>query len=82
MPKGVMLTHENALAFVDWCSDVFAPTAADRFSSHAPFHFDLSILDIYLCVKHAAKLHLVSEELGKNPKDLAEFIAARQITVW
>lgn len=82
MPKGVMLTHENALSFVDWGSDVFAPTAADRFSSHAPFHFDLSILDIYLCVKHSAELHLVSEELGKNPKDLAEFIAARQLTVW
>jgi amino acid adenylation domain-containing protein len=82
MPKGVMLTHENALSFVEWCSDVFAPTTEDRFSSHAPFHFDLSILDIYLCIKHAAELHLVSEELGKNPKDLAEFIAARRLTVW
>jgi amino acid adenylation domain-containing protein len=82
MPKGVMLTHENALSFVEWSSDVFEPTAADRFSSHAPFHFDLSILDIYLCVKHAAELHLVSEELGKNPKDLAELIAARQLTIW
>jgi len=82
MPKGVMLTHENALSFVDWCSDVFEPSAADRFSSHAPFHFDLSILDIYLCVKHAAELHLLSEELGKNPKELAEFIAARQLTIW
>jgi hypothetical protein len=40
-----MLSHENAVSFVDWCSETFAPTAADRFSSHAPFHFDLSILD-------------------------------------
>ncbi len=72
MPKGVMLTHENALSFVDWSSDVFQPTGADRFSSHAPFHFDLSVFE----------LHLVSEELGKNPKDLAEFIATRRLTVW
>jgi amino acid adenylation domain-containing protein len=82
MPKGVMLTHENALSFVEWCASVFEPTEADRFSSHAPFHFDLSILDIYLAIKHGAALYLISEELGKNPKDLARFIAANQLTVW
>ena len=82
MPKGVMLTHANALSFVEWSSEVFEPSSADRFSSHAPFHFDLSILDIYVAVKHGAELHLVSEEFGKNPKDLAQFIAARKLTVW
>ena len=82
MPKGVMLTHANALSFVEWSSDVFEPSDEDRFSSHAPFHFDLSILDIYLAIKHGAELHLVSEEFGKNPKDLAAFIAARRLTIW
>ena len=82
MPKGVMLTHDNAVSFVDWASDVLQPHEADRFSSHAPFHFDLSVLDIYLCFKHAAELHLVSEEVGKNPKDLADFITERQLTIW
>jgi amino acid adenylation domain-containing protein len=82
VPKGVMLTHENALGFVDWCSDVLAPTEHDRFSSHAPFHFDLSVLDIYVPLKHGAALHVISEELGKSPKALAAFIADRQLTVW
>lgn len=82
MPKGVMLSHRNALGFVDWCSDVFGPTADDRFSSHAPFHFDLSVLDIYVCVKHGATLYLIGEELGKNPKELARHIARHRLTVW
>jgi amino acid adenylation domain-containing protein len=82
IPKGVMLTHENALSFVDWCSDVFQPTDADRFSSHAPFHFDLSILDIYVPLKHGAELHVISEDLGKSPKELAVFLAERRLTVW
>ena len=82
VPKGVMLTHANALSFVEWCSEVFEPSASDRFSSHAPFHFDLSILDIYVAIRHGAELHLITEELGKSPKDLAEFIAARRLTVW
>ena len=82
MPKGVMLTHRNAVSFVDWCSSVFDPDETDRFSSHAPFHFDLSILDLYVAIKHGAAVHLISEEVGKNPKELARFIAANRLTVW
>jgi amino acid adenylation domain-containing protein len=82
VPKGVTLTHRNATSFVDWCSDALYPTEQDRFSSHAPFHFDLSVLDLYVAFKHGAAVHLVSEDLGKNPKELAAFIDQRQITVW
>jgi amino acid adenylation domain-containing protein len=82
MPKGVMLTHENAVSFVEWCSDVFTPSEHDRFSSHAPFHFDLSVLDIYVCLKHGATLFLISESLGKDPRELARFISHHALTVW
>ena len=82
IPKGVMLTHDNAVSFVDWCSSVFTPSEQDRFSSHAPFHFDLSVLDLYVAIKHGAAVHLISEELGKNPRELARFIAANRLTVW
>jgi amino acid adenylation domain-containing protein len=81
-PKGVMLSHRNARCFVDWCSDVFEPTENDRFSSHAPFHFDLSILDLYVPLKHGATVVLFDESLGKEPARLAEKIAEHQITIW
>src|SRR5437870_1873555 len=81
-PKGVMLSHENATSFVDWCSEVFDPRPEDRFSSHAPFHFDLSILDIYLPLKHGATLVLIGEDIGKDPVRLAPVIAEEKITCW
>src|SRR5438874_6462681 len=81
-PKGVMLSHGNAGCFVDWCSDVFRPDEHDRFSSHAPFHFDLSILDIYVSLKHGATLVIVEEQLGKEPARLAPWIAEKKLTVW
>jgi amino acid adenylation domain-containing protein len=81
-PKGVMLSHGNAICFVDWCSDVFGPNEHDRFSSHAPFHFDLSILDIYVSLKHGATLVIVEEQLGKEPARLAPWIAEKKITIW
>ena len=81
-PKGVMLTHRAAISFVDWCSEAFQPRNDDRFSSHAPFHFDLSILDIYVPIKHGATLVLVSEEIGKDPLRLAPLISESKISVW
>jgi L-proline---[L-prolyl-carrier protein] ligase len=81
-PKGVMLSHLNAVSFVNWCSEVFEPRASDRCSSHAPFHFDLSILDIYMSLKHGATLVVIGEEVGKDPQGLAQLIAERRLTVW
>ena len=81
-PKGVMLTNRAAISFVDWCSEAFGPDPNDRFSSHAPFHFDLSILDIYVPIKHGASLVLISEEIGKDPVRLAATIAESKLTIW
>lgn len=81
-PKGVMLTHGNAVSFVEWCSEVFEPCGGDIFSSHAPFHFDLSILDIYLPLKHGASVVLIPEEIGKEPLGLSKLITEYRITMW
>ncbi|HYN83353.1 MAG TPA: amino acid adenylation domain-containing protein [Gemmatimonadaceae bacterium] len=81
-PKGVVHTHRSALSFIDWCSETFEPTAGDRFSSHAPFHFDLSILDLYVPLKHGATIVLIGEDVGKQPLRLAPGIADSRITVW
>jgi acyl-coenzyme A synthetase/AMP-(fatty) acid ligase len=77
-----MLSHENAVSFVDWCSGVFEPRQGDVFSSHAPFHFDLSILDLYVPLKHGASLVLIGESVSKEPLALSKIISEHQITVW
>ena len=81
-PKGVVHTHGSALSFVDWCSATFEPAGEDRFSSHAPFHFDLSVFDLFVPLKTGATLILFGEESGKAPLQLAAGIAERGITVW
>ncbi|MFN2433043.1 MAG: amino acid adenylation domain-containing protein [Gemmatimonadota bacterium] len=81
-PKGVMLTHRNATSFLDWCSETLRPGPEDRFSSHAPLHFDLSILDLFLAAKHGATVALVSEDDAKDPRRLAAWIADRRISIW
>ena len=81
-PKGVMHTHASALSFVEWCSREFTPTTEDRFSSHAPFHFDLSILDLFVPIRHGATLVLIGEDLGKQPANLSRVISENRLTAW
>lgn len=82
VPKGVMLSHRNATSFVHWCSHTFLPTERDRFSSHAPLHFDLSIFDLFVSIKHGATLVLIDEATGKSPGLLAAAMAHERISIW
>lgn len=82
VPKGVMISHRSACSFVDWCTEAFEPRESDRFSSHAPFHFDLPILDLYVPLKHRATVVLFDDDQGKDPRRLAPLISETGITVW
>ncbi|WP_140185800.1 amino acid adenylation domain-containing protein [Providencia stuartii] len=82
VPKGVEITHANAISFIEWASSTFAITKHDHVSSHAPFHFDLSIFDIYVAIKHGACIHLIDSDIAASPRHLAAFISNREITVW
>ena len=81
-PKGVALSHANAFAFLDWCRDHLGTRDGDRFASHAPFHFDLSVFDLYASARHASPLILIGDSLSKDPARLAGFIVERRIDVW
>ncbi len=82
VPKGVVISHANALAFVDMAASYFDLSDRDRFASHAPFHFDLSVLDIYVAVSLGAAIVLVPEHLSAFPVRLVEFIRDQRISVW
>lgn len=81
-PKGVMISHLNSLTFVNWCFDEFRVTSSDKVSSHAPFHFDLSILDLFCTIKAGATICLVPNEIYAFPVKLAKWISEQAITIW
>lgn len=81
-PKGVMISHRNALAFVEWAREAVEVRADDRLSSHAPFHFDLSIFDLYVASLAQATVVLVPDGMSLFPASLAEWIETQRINVW
>ena len=81
-PKGVMLTHGNALAFVSWAVREFALMRRDRLSSHAPLHFDLTVFDLFAAASVAAAVVLVPRDIAMFPAELATFVREKNISVW
>ncbi|MBO2445661.1 amino acid adenylation domain-containing protein [Actinomadura barringtoniae] len=82
VPKGVMLSHGNARAFVEWTVEEFGLTSADRVSSHAPFHFDLSVLDLFGTCSAGGCVVLIPESQVGLGGALNKFVSERRITVW
>jgi L-proline---[L-prolyl-carrier protein] ligase len=81
-PKGVCISHRNALAFVEWAAAELRAAATDRFANHAPFHFDLSVLDLYAAFCAAATVVLVPDGMSYIARQLVDFIIREQISIW
>jgi amino acid adenylation domain-containing protein len=80
-PKGVMISHRTIFTFVNWCYDTFRVTVADRVTSHAPLHFDLSTFDIYVTIKAGGTVVLVPEKLSVFPVQLVRLLQDERITL-
>ncbi|HJT58390.1 MAG TPA: amino acid adenylation domain-containing protein [Ktedonobacteraceae bacterium] len=81
-PKGVCITHRNALAFIEWAAEMLQASPADRFANHAPFHFDLSVLDLYVAFHTGAAVFLIPDGISFLPRRLVNFIVQEELTIW
>jgi L-proline---[L-prolyl-carrier protein] ligase len=82
VPKGVCISHGNALAFIEWAHAELSARSEDRFAGHAPLHFDLSVLDIYVAFLAGACVCLIPEPIAFVPAKLVDFVHEQRITVW
>lgn len=80
-PKGVMMTHGNALAFVDWARGRFPLRAADRVANLTALHFDLSVFDVFNTCAAGAALYPLAPEEQLFPARVADFLRRNRISV-
>lgn len=81
-PKGVMISHRNIRAYIDWAVDCFGITADDVVLTTAPFHFDMSVFDVYCALATGAQLCVATDGLLLFPPKLMEFMEGEGVTVW
>jgi D-alanine--poly(phosphoribitol) ligase subunit 1 len=78
-PKGVVIAHRAVIDYIDWARDCFQIDEHCVIGNQAPFIFDNSTLDLYLCFACGATLHLIPEDLFLFPLRLVEYLADKAI---
>ena len=82
LPKGVVITHESVIHFVEWAVRYFDLRPGERISGHSPLQFDLSMFDIFGTFAAGGELHLVPPDLNILPHKLAAFMRSAALTQW
>lgn len=78
-PKGVSITQRSIIDYIDWAAEEFKIDENTNIVNQAPFYFDNSILDVYLCMSKGAHLHVVPETYFTFLPSLLEYIRDNSI---
>ncbi len=79
-PKGVVISHRSIIDYIEWARGTFDLSTPQQIASQAPFYFDNSVLDIYLCLATASTLHIPPLEIFAFPVRLLEYLQTHKIT--
>lgn len=84
IPKGVVISHQSVIDFIDIFTDTFDINEKDIIGNQAPFDFDVSVKDIYSCIKTGATLAIIPKKLFSMPVKLLDYICEKKITtlIW
>ncbi len=81
-PKGVPITHENLLSFVNWELKDFPLNQNQRFLLQAPFSFDLSVMSLYPALCLGATLVPLKKAIVEDFKALFTRLPQLKLNVW
>jgi len=78
-PKGVTICHRSIMDYIDWAAECYDISENEIIGNQAPFYFDNSMLDIYLCLKTGAQMNIIPENLFAFPARLVEYLDENNI---
>ncbi|MCK4494144.1 MAG: AMP-binding protein [Methylococcales bacterium] len=81
-PKGIALSHHAMINFVNWSVKTFHLMGKDKVASLTPFHFDLSIFDLFATLATGACVHFIPNALTMMPSRLTAWLRRQQITTF
>lgn len=78
-PKGVVISHRSVIDYIEWARERFSISSKEIIGSQAPFYFDNSILDIYLCLATGATLVIIPEQHFTFAPELMDYVVSKNI---
>ena len=82
IPKGVQISHDNLVSFVEWVIEDFAIVEGMRFLAQAPYSFDLSVMSLYPALASGGSLTPLSKTVINDFKKLFACLPQLNIDVW
>ncbi len=80
IPKGVMLSEANILAFLDFHVQAIGLTPQSKYATYAGYGFDAFQMDLWCCVKAGATICIVGDEIRFDLEGLNQYIQDEHIT--
>lgn len=84
VPKGVLICHRSVIDFIDCFTEIFQITDQDVIGNQAPFDFDVSVKDIYSCLKTGATLVIIPKAYFMFPNNVVDMLEDNHVTtlIW
>ncbi len=80
VPKGVMLEHQNLVAFIKWYRRYYDLKPEHNVAAYASFGFDANMMDLYPALTTGATTHIIAEEIRLDLVALNEYFEKNSIT--
>lgn len=84
-PKGVQITGDCLDNFIHWAMGLGAGVAEGEkpvFLNQAPFSFDLSVMDLYMCLYSGGTLHVLPKKVQADIGLLMDSLASSGAGIW
>ena len=84
VPKGVVICHRSVIDFIEHFTEIFGITEQDVIGNQAPFDFDVSVKDIYSCLKTGATLVIIPKAYFRFPNNVVDMLEDNGVTtlIW
>ena len=83
-PKGIPVSHRSVIDFTEWMAEACGVTENDVLGNQAPFHFDLSVKDLYQTLKLGASCVILGPKCFSFPLLLVRALNEHGVTtlIW
>lgn len=81
-PKGVQISYDNLLSFVNWEVSDFDFPKHPSFLAQAPYSFDLSVMSLYPALVSAGKLVVLPHDVTQNLGRMFQILPNMNFNVW
>lgn len=82
-PKGVQITYHALNQFVAWALSIGSLSKTNTcFINQAPFSFDLSVMDLYMCLASESSLYMIDKATQSDYKRLFAALEQSGAAVW